>query len=214
MDRVQKVSDKLNNIVIEESTPEWAKVLIGCVTELSEAVKSFHLLNDRVSKLEDVNKVRDQVIHSLQSENANLKKSVSELRAKTDENEQKSRTQCLLIHGVLESDRENTDDICINIIKNQVGVAITIDNIEHSHRLGPRKNPRSNERPKPRAIIMRFLNMRKRIEVYRNKSKLKGKRILITENLTKLRYNLFQEVKVTRMCRQTMAKYLQNMAAN
>ena len=71
---------------------------------------------------------------------------------------------------------------------------ITIDDIQRSHRLGPKSQGRStrNNRPRSRPIIVRFLNYRRRREVFKNKKNLKGQQISITENLTKKRYTLLK----------------------
>ena len=41
--------------------------------------------------------------------------------------------------------------------------------------------------------IVKFVNLRKRLEVFRSKRYLKGSNIIITENLTKKRYDLYRE---------------------
>ena len=46
---------------------------------------------------------------------------------------------------------------------------------------------------KPRAIIIKFKDIGKRTEVYGAKKNLKGKKLVITENLTKFRYELYQK---------------------
>ena len=44
------------------------------------------------------------------------------------------------------------------------------------------------QRAKPRLIIVRFISMRKRMEVYKNKKNLQSQAFLITESLTLLQY--------------------------
>ena len=178
-----KVAEILNGIAPSEDTPAWAKVLIGCVSELAEAVKEFNSLNDQVKKLEDISKVREHVIDGLLKDNATLKDELSLVRIAADKNEQKSRTQCLLIHGIDESEGENTDELCISVVNNEVGVELSLSDIERSHRIGPKKT-HSTRRTKSRAIIVRFASIRKRMEVFHNKKKLKGKKTVITESLT------------------------------
>ena len=194
MEKIQRVAETLNGIVPDESTPGWAKVLIGCVSELAEAVKSFNTLHDRLTKVEDISNVREQVIENLIKDNAMLKSELAIVRLAADSNEQKSRTQCLLIHGVDETQDENTDELCINIIKQEVGVEVSLSDIARSHRIGPKKT-HSTRRTKSRAIIVRFSSIRKRMEVFRNKRNLKGKKTVITESLTSFRYDLFKKAQ-------------------
>ena len=100
----------------------------------------------------------------------------------------------------MESERENTDNIALDIINNEFGLRdLCIDNIQRSHRLGPRKKP-TNQRnlrsiattTKPRPIIIRFASYRDRQKVFLAKSNLKGKKMMISENLTKRRYSILQ----------------------
>ena len=140
MEKIQRIAETLNGIVPDESTPSWAKVLIGCVSELAEAVKSFNLLQDRLAKVEDISKVREQVIEGLRNDNAVLKSELLAVRLAADRNEQKSRTQCLLIHGVEETQDEKTDELVLDIINNEVKVELSLADIERSHRIGPKKN--------------------------------------------------------------------------
>ena len=143
---------------------------------------------------EVISEVRGQIINKLQEDNVNLRNELLSLRQATDDNEQKSRSQCLLVHGIEETNEEDTDQICIDTITDIVGVELFLDDIQRSHRTGPKKF-QTTRRTKPRPIILRFSNMRKRMEVFRNKKKLKGMGITITESLTKIRYALLQKAK-------------------
>ena len=120
-----------------------------------------------------------------------------QVKRAVDNNEQKSRNINLLIHGVDEAEDENTDEICLDVIKNSVGVEIGIDAIERTHRVGVKKSSMNtrNSKSKCRPIIFRFSSMRTRMEVYRRKKSLKGKRVAITESLTPARYALLQKAK-------------------
>ena len=94
MEKIQRVAETLNGISPDDDTPAWAKVLIGCVSELAEAVKEFNTLNDQLKKLKHISKVREQVIDNLLKDNATLKDEILSVRLAADKNEQKSRSQC------------------------------------------------------------------------------------------------------------------------
>ena len=130
--------------------------------------------------MEEVSCVREQIIESLRDDNKNLKNEFISVKQLIDNNEQKSRNNCLVIHGIPESKHDNTDELTLKIINEAVNVSISLENIERSHRLGAKKTV--NTRPRP--IIVKFASMRKRMEVFRNKKNLKGKKINITESLT------------------------------
>ena len=60
-----------------------------------------------------------------------LKERFIEIDKTLDRQEQYSRRNCLLVHGVNEKNNEGTDQAIINIIKNDVGEEITIHDIEN-----------------------------------------------------------------------------------
>ena len=106
----------------------------------------------------------------------------------------------LLIHGIDEKKDENTDEIAIKVAE-KVGVRITKSNVNRSHRLGPRKKPSNNVPVKPRPIILSLISYEHKKAIYDAKKKLKGTKTVITESLTKDRFDLYQ--KCRSMCGNT-----------
>ena len=96
-----------------------------------------------------------------------------------DRQEQYSRRNCLLIHGIDEENQENIDEVEINVFKKEMDK----EDIDRSHHLGNRKPDKS----KPRPIIIKFSRYYVGAKIFKNKRKLKGKRISVTESLTKTR---------------------------
>ena len=184
------MDEKISNIVLtldkldgDNTTPAWAKVLINCVAELITVFNEKSVLDERVRELE--------------SENEKLKVELSNIKHVADCNEQKSRNINLLIHGVEETEDEDTDQLCLDVIKNSVGIDITLTDIERTHRIGVKKKQTvtRNTKAKHRPIIVRFASMRTRMNVFRNKKGLKGKPFSISESLTAYRYDLLQKAK-------------------
>ena len=96
----------------------------------------------------------------------------------------------MLLHGVPETERENTTDKFVSTISTRLALKFDGLAIRRSHRLG---KPRTDG--KPRAIIVRFWSSALRNDIYRNKKKLKGSGILITENLTVRRLDIMKEAR-------------------
>ena len=96
-----------------------------------------------------------------------------------DRQEQYSRRNRLLIHGIDEENQENIDEVVINVLKKEMDE----EDIDRSHCLGNRKPDKS----KPRPIIIKFSRYNVRAKIFKNKRKLKGKQISVTESLTKTR---------------------------
>ena len=178
------------------NVPEWAKMLIGCVKNLINEIKSLNTINlEKISKLEDKTNVQDTVSKRLGEENERLRGEIELLKKAVDHNEQVSRSSNLLIHGVPEENNESTDNLCVSIIKDKLEVDVSINEISRSHRLGPPRIKMNTRNAKPfcRPIIVKFSNIRKRLEVFHSKRKLKGSNISVTENLTQQRYKLYKE---------------------
>ena len=118
---------------------------------------------------------------------------------KLDKIEQYSRRNCLIFTRIKEDSDPRTDEVVNNICDTNLGLDITEDSIDRSHRLG-RSYPFTSqsqiefERPKPRTIIVKFLNYRS--DVFRSKAKLKQTDIVIYENLTSRRLPLLNAATV------------------
>ena len=123
-----------------------------------------------------------------------MKNELKAVKQATDNNEQKSRSMCLLIHGVEEIQGEDTDKLCLDVVGKEVGVPISLDDIERTHRTGPKRQITTRQ-TKARPIIVRFNSMRKRMEVFKNKKNLRGKQFVITESLTAIRMKLLMKAK-------------------
>ena len=95
------------------------------------------------------------------------------MSSEIDEQEQRSRNACLLIHGVNEDDGEETDTIVMDIINRELSIDMHLNGIQRSRRLGPRKTQRNTRaaKVKPRPIIVRFTDYLKRYEIFHSKRK-------------------------------------------
>lgn len=122
-----------------------------------------------------------------------LQNKYNDIEDMLDEQEQYSRRNCLVVYGVPETDHENTNNIAMGIIKNNLNIDVRPGDIDRSHRLGPK----SNERGKPRGIIIKFAHYNIRDLVYKAKKRLKGTtpKIYILESLTAKRVKLLEELR-------------------
>ena len=105
-------------------------------------------------------KAKEELIIKLQTQVTELTDKVSNLSVQADEQEQYSRRNCLLIHGVEENRNEDTDTLSINIIKEHLGLDIQPSDIDRTQRIGNKNKARK----KGRAIIIKFTryNIRKK----------------------------------------------------
>ena len=122
-----------------------------------------------------------------------LSTKIEKLEKLQDQQEQYSRRNCLLIHGIAEEKEEITDEVIINTLNEKLDLDITLRDIERTHRIGELKKARGKIRP----IIVKFVRYNDRNRVFRNKKKLKGQKISITESLTKIRMDKLRQAKET-----------------
>ena len=92
---------------------------------------------------------------------------------------------------VNESNDENINEILIKSFSEELGVEIDEDDLDRSDTLG--KPKRKDNKPRP--IIVMLARYAVGREVFVNKRKLKGKRLLITESLTYSRMQLLGEAQ-------------------
>lgn len=116
-------------------------------------------------------------VSSLENENCLLKNML-------DKQEQYSRRNNLRIYGVpLESNQENTDDLVVKLFSEKLGVDVSVQSIDRSHRL-------RSTHGKPPPILVKFCNYHARAAVASKKKHLKGSGITIAEDLTSIRASL------------------------
>ena len=84
---------------------------------------------------------------------------------------------------------ENTDNVVIKFIQDDLQEEINIEDLDRTHRIGKVNNGKS------RPIIVKFARYNVRKKVFHNKRKLKGKNMSITESLTKIRVSKLNEAR-------------------
>ena len=156
--------------------------------QLSTLTESIKFINERFDQYEEERKEKDKFIEELKKENSNLTEHVKDLE-KVDRQEQNSKRNCLLIHGIKEEKEENTDNVVIKFIQDDLQEEINIEDLDRTHRIGKVNNG------KFRPIIVKFARYNVRKNVFHNKRKLKGKNMSITESLTKIRVSKLNEAR-------------------
>lgn len=177
--------------------------------EVSKAIEdNRQLLDTLISKVKDslieeittviTQKVTDNIKERMEFDLAErddriekLEKEIDRMKEKQDEAEQYSRRNCLIIHGIAEKDEERTDTLVRKLCSEKLDVKLEENDIDRSHRLGAKKG-------KVRGIIVKFTNYAVRDRIYQSRKKLRnldGTPIFIQESLTKMRGDLFWEIK-------------------
>lgn len=145
-------------------------------SEVNKKVEDLELAvdfieNDFESQKEEIAKLKTELQNAIKAQGESI-----------DELEQYSRRNCLLLHGVPESDKEDTDALFRSTVAEHLGTDVKVRDIDRTHRLGPKRADGSS-----RPIIAKFARYNVRASVFREKRKFKGTKFLLTESLTKTR---------------------------
>ena len=128
-------------------------------------------------------------VRTLEGENDFLRKRVSQLEVGLDSAEQYSRRNNIRISGLPETPDESTDDLVLGMSR-AMGAGLSIEEIDRSHRVGPKRGKDGNSTSRPRDIIVKFVSYRSRQKLVQKRGALKscgyaGK--FINEDLTRSR---------------------------
>ncbi|KAK9876445.1 hypothetical protein WA026_012758 [Henosepilachna vigintioctopunctata] len=141
-------------------------------------------ISARIDKTIERINLRIQAMHD---EITIIKEENKDLKQKVDELEQDAKLESLRFHGIQESEKEDFKKIVGNIVKSKLEVENVI--IRDCYRIG------KNSGSKPRVVMGRFGNQFHRNEVFYNRRKPKNSRIVISENITKSRFELLNFAK-------------------
>ena len=84
-----------------------------------------------------------------------------------DRHEQYSRRNCLLIHGMKENEKEDTEEVVIEFFEKEMKEKLSANDIDRSHRFGKKH---TGSRPRP--IIIKFVRYNVRSVIFWKKNNL------------------------------------------
>ena len=123
------------------------------VTEqLTEMKSAIAFVNEKFVEFEKEIKKNNEEVKSLREENSYLTKRLKKMDAVQDRQEQCSRRNYLLIHGVDEVEGEDTKELSVKVIEEHMNQKIKPENIDRSHRF---ENLNKSRNAKPRPIIVK-----------------------------------------------------------
>lgn len=190
VDQIQRDMTKV--IAKVDELADFKAELSTRMTDLETSVKFVADEHDKQKADLDAFRARLTAVEAenqkLRAAHDGLKNDHELLTRKADTNEQHSRNECLLLHGVGESEHEDVTQKIVNVINTNLGHDVEKNTIRRAHRLGA---PRTDGKPRP--IIARFWHMGLRNKIYASKKKLKGLKMLLTENLTVRRLSILNE---------------------
>ena len=130
---------------------------------LMELNKTVNFICEIFDEYERDRAEKEKIISELQKNVNDISATIESLKGCLDRQEQYPRRNCLLIHGLLESKNENTDELVIDTIKEKMGEEIEKNEIDISHRLDASKN-----NGKSRPIIRKCVRYKTRCRSFKN----------------------------------------------
>ena len=119
-----------------------------------------------------------------------MDKKIDDLNRVIDRHEQYSRRNCILVHGVKESENEDTNVVVTETLNELLQEKLTDVDIDQIHWLGKLRKGKQS-----RPIIIKFARYNIRNGVFKNKKKLKDTSISITESLTQKRIQMLTKAR-------------------
>jgi hypothetical protein len=212
MDRLEVILTKVVRSMVESFN--------SSILQLSKMFedKLQNKLDFQTSELFTLNTEIDvltRTVEALKTENTDLRLELSrqavgvkESRNASEELEQYTKNQNLLIHGVpLPANGQNEDlyQLIPNLLNsNMPGQSLSPEMISIAHRLSSARTsaPNGSTNPHPPPIIVRFIRRVTRDGLLANRKLLKGKRITLTEHLTTGRSQLLKKASALATARK------------
>ena len=135
--------------------------------DLSEAVE---FIAEKFDQYETERKEKEKIINDLQGKVSEISNEIEVLKNSLDRQQQYSRRNCVLIHGIPEQKGEDMDEQALKIIREELGETVEKSDLDRAHRIGAFKEDKSRFR----SIIVKFSRYNVREKVFKNKKKLKG----------------------------------------
>ena len=158
--------------------------------QLRDLVKSTEFYNEKFDELERDNREKEKKINKLEENSRKMNKKIYGLNRVIDRQEQYSRRNYILLHGVKESENEDTDTVVTETFNELLQEKLTDIDIDRSHWIGRLKKGKQS-----RPIIIKFARYNIRNRVFKNKKKLKDTGIIITESLTQKRMQMLTKAR-------------------
>ena len=119
--------------------------------------------------LEKIDVKKTKLLITCQKNTSEIAQWIEKLQNLEDREEQYSWRNCLLVHGIAETNDENTGDLIFKTINQKLDVNITENEIDRSHRIGRKKDGQ-----RPKSVIVKLTRYNTRKKVFANKRRLKG----------------------------------------
>ena len=134
MNCMQNLEKQVGQIFKMLEKPEDHQIKGKC--QLTDMTKSVDFITQKFDEYEKDRREKDAIIATLQSELKSASMKVEDLEKKMDRQEQYSRRNCILIHGLKEEQNGSTDDRVLELFREELNEDILLVDLDRTHRIG------------------------------------------------------------------------------
>lgn len=138
---------------------------------------------------ENVKEVLEEFTQRYEAKIKSLEDQLDDSNCRLDALEQQSKLKNLRVYGIAEVQGEIMPDKLISVLCNKMDIDIPRHTIASCYRLSAKENG-------IRPILVTFNSMETRNVIFNSKKKLKSSKIVVREDLTKLRLELLKDAKM------------------
>ena len=128
--------------------------------------ETINFISEKFYKFEKDRREKDKIIKNLSKRTSEMAQRIDKLENLVDPQEQYLRHNCPLVHGIAETNNENTDDLVLKTTIERLDVDIAESEIDRSHKIGRKK---VGQRPRP--IIVKLMRYNTRKNVFASKKR-------------------------------------------
>ena len=146
--------------------------------QLTDLAKGIEFITQKFDEYEKDEREKDAIIATLQNELKSATMKVQDLEKKLERQEQYSRRNCILIHGLKEEMNRSADDRVLKLFREELSEDVLLADLDRTHRNGKKRDSSC----KPHPVIVKFAPYNIREKVFKSKKNSKLK-ILALQNV-------------------------------
>ena len=131
--------------------------------QLTDLAKGIEFITQKFDEYEKDRREKDALIATLQNELKSASMKIEDLEMQKQE--QYSRRNSILVHGLKEEMMERTDDRVLKLFKDKLNEDVLSADLDRTHRIGKKSDSSS----KPRPVIVKFARYNIREKVFKSK---------------------------------------------
>ena len=150
--------------------------------QLVDLAKPVKFMRSKFDERKKDRKEKEKIINNLKGDVSYVSEKLGKMEESIGAQQQYSQRNHLLLHGIKETKAEDTDNIVLEVLNNDMDLNISKTAVDRSNRISV-----MNSKKKSQPIIVKFAGYYDGRDVFMNKKCLKGKDKSITESLMPLK---------------------------